>query len=87
MRYLFFIIILFVNFTNAQIIKKSDNRTSTSDTLVVDRGGKDSIKIFKPTINDYLIYHQFSEKKVFDTVFTADKSYQFSQFNNRDNFG
>jgi hypothetical protein len=62
MRYLFFIIILFVNFTNAQIIKKSDNRTSTSDTLVVDRGGKDSVKIFKPTINDYLIYHQFSEK-------------------------
>ena len=53
MRYLFFIIILFVNFTNAQIIKKSDNRTSTSDTLVVDRGGKDSVKIFKPTINDY----------------------------------
>ena len=87
MRYLFFIIILFVNFTNAQIIKKSDNRTSTSDTLVVDKGGKDSLKIFKPTINDYQHYTQFSEKKIFDTVFTIDKSYQFTQYNNQDNFG
>ena len=68
MRYLFFIIILFVNFTNAQNIKKSDNRTSTSDTLVVDRGGKDSLNIFKPTINDYLIQNQFSEKKVLEMV-------------------
>ena len=62
-------------------------KQSQQDTLIVDKGQKDSLKIFKPTINDYLIQNQFSEKKVFDTVFTAEKSYAFTQFNNKDNFG
>ncbi|GGP03036.1 hypothetical protein GCM10010992_09830 [Cloacibacterium rupense] len=88
MRYIFLIIFLSVNFAGAQIIKNERvNKTSQSDTLVVDKGGRDSVKIFKPKFTDYLHYTQFSEKKPFDTVFTTDKSYQFSQFNNRDNFG
>lgn len=88
MKYIFFIILFISNFFNAQIFKKekTDNN-SKQDTLIVDKGQKDSLKIFKPTINDYLIQNQFSEKKVFDTVFTAEKSYAFTQFNNKDNFG
>jgi len=57
------------------------------DTLVIDSGKKDSLKIFKPTIQDYQYQTQFSEKKVFDTIMTFDKTYIFSQYNNRDNFG
>ena len=89
MKYIFLVIFFCATVLEAQIIKRPQlqNKNAERDTLVIDKGGKDSVKIFKPTINDYLIYHQFSEKKVFDTVFTVDKSYQFSQFNNRDNFG
>lgn len=57
------------------------------DTLIIDSGKKDSLKIFKPTINDYQYQTQFSEKKIFDTAMTINKSYIFSQYNNRDNFG
>lgn len=57
------------------------------DTLVIDSGTKDSLKIFKPTINDYQYQTQFSEKKIFDTAMTFNKTYIFSQYNNRDNFG
>ena len=57
------------------------------DTLVIDSGKKDSLKIFKPTINDYQYQTQFSEKKIYDTAMTFNKSYIFSQYNNRDNFG
>lgn len=57
------------------------------DTLVVDSGFKDSLKVFKPTIYDYTYRTQFSEKKIFDTAFTHDKTFIFSQYNNRDNFG
>lgn len=72
----------------AQVVV-TDNKTirADQDTLVIDSGQKDSLKIFKPTIEDYKYYTQFSEKMVFDTTFTIDKSYKFSQYNNRDNFG
>lgn len=88
MKYLFFIIFFISGFFNAQIFKKEEiENASKQDTLIVDNGQRDSLKIFKPTINDYLIQNQFSDKKVFDTVFTAEKSYTFTQFNNKDNFG
>lgn len=89
MKYIFLIILFCASVLEAQVIKRPQlqNKNSERDTLVIDKGGKDSLKIFKPTINDYLIQTQFSDKKIFDTVFTVDKSYQFSQFNNRDNFG
>lgn len=57
------------------------------DTLIVDSGTKDSLKIFKPTINDYQYQTQYSEKKIFDTAMTFNKTYIFSQYNNIDNFG
>lgn len=90
MKYILFIIIFFGCITNAQVVNKTDSNQlpeKSEDTLVIDSGKKDSLKIFKPTINDYLYQTQYSEKKVFDTVMTFDKTYIFSQYNNRDNFG
>ena len=83
MKYTLFIIFFAVHFLGAQIVNKTDGNVP-SDTLIIDKGGKDSLKIFKPTINDYQHYTQFSEKKIFDTVFTIDKSYQFTQYNNQE---
>jgi hypothetical protein len=90
MKYLFLLISFIGFFAKAQKVNKADSVKivkTTADTLVIDSGKKDSLKIFKPTINDYQYQTQFSEKKVFDTVMTFDKTYIFSQYNNRDNFG
>ncbi|WP_378103557.1 putative porin [Chryseobacterium sp. sg2396] len=88
MKYILSIIFFFSLTIEAQVVNKTDsNQLPKEDTLVIDSGKKDSLKIFKPTINDYLYQKQFAEKKVFDTVMTFDKTYLFSQYNNRDNFG
>lgn len=92
MKYILFIITFFGFIGNAQVVNKTDSnrldkKLEAKDTLVIDSGKKDSLKIFKPTINDYLYQTQFSQKKVFDTVMTFDKTYLFSQYNNSDNFG
>lgn len=84
---LFSFLLLFSFFCFAQVSIKKDSLQAKKDTLIIDSGKKDSIKIFKPTINDYLYQTQYAQKKVFDTVLTADKTYIFSQYNNRDNFG
>lgn len=88
MRFILFCLFLLSYHLNAQIVNKTDsNRVKPGDTLVVDSGFKDSLKIFKPTIYDYTYRTQFSEKKIFDTAFTHDKTFIFTQYNNRDNFG
>lgn len=88
MKYLAFLLLMIPVLTFAQRGKKIDSsRLQAKDTLVIDSGTKDSLKIFKPTIQDYQYQTQFSEKKVFDTVMTFDKTNVFSQYNNRDNFG
>jgi hypothetical protein len=91
MKYALILLLFFGSFLQAQVIvNKTDSNKlekKLSDTLVIDSGTKDSLKIFKPTIQDYQYQTQFSEKKVFDTVMTFDKTYIFSQYNNRDNFG
>ncbi|WP_160137023.1 putative porin [Chryseobacterium sp. c4a] len=89
MKYILFIITFFSFAAHAQVVTTEDTQKNkkSGDTLVIDSGKKDSLIIFKPTINDYLYQTQFSEKKVFDTVMTFDKTYIFSQYNNRDNFG
>ncbi|SIS96945.1 Putative porin [Chryseobacterium ureilyticum] len=90
MKYILFILTFFGFAAHAQVVNTPDNNKSQpkpEDTLVIDSGKKDSLKIFKPTINDYQYQTQFSEKKVFDTVMTFDKTYIFSQYNNTDNFG
>ncbi len=88
MKY-FFLCLLFCNILLvAQVVNKTDsNRVKPQDTLVIDSGRKDSLQIFKPTIYDYQYQTQFSEKKLFDTVLSHDKTFIFSQYNNRDNFG
>lgn len=87
MKQLLFSLLLFFSCQVSAQIKKSDTVKIAKDTLIIDSGKKDSLKIFKPTINDYLYQTQYAEKKVFDTVLTADKTYIFSQYNNKDNFG
>ena len=82
MRYIFFILILL-----GSLLKAQTDDLPVSDSVVVDNGEKDSIQIFRPTIDDYQFFTQFSQRKAFDTVFTIGKSYQFTQYNNRDNFG
>src|SRR5690606_38216913 len=87
-KYLLLCILFFSYGFNAQVINKTDsNRVKPQDTLVIDSGQKDSLQIFKPSIYDYQYHTQSSEKKIFDTVFTHDKTFIFSQYNNRDNFG
>ncbi|WP_374441784.1 putative porin [Epilithonimonas sp.] len=86
MKYLSIILIVFGAFINAQQVNKTD-ANKISDTLKVDSGEKDSLEIYKPTINDYLVKKRFSEKKVFDTIFAIEKSYIFTQYNKKDNFG
>lgn len=86
------ILIIFFGFiAKAQVIvNKTDvieSDKKMEDTLVIDSGKKDSMKIFKPTIQDYQFQKQYGEKKVFDTVLSVDKTYIFSQFNDKDNFG
>lgn len=88
MRYLFFLALLFSNLYASQVVNKTDsNRVKPADTLVIDSGTRDSLKIFKPTIQDYKSFKQFSEKQVIDTVLSGEKTYVFTQWNNRDNFG
>jgi hypothetical protein len=90
MKYIL-VLLFFGSLCKAQVIvNKTDSNQldkKLSDTLVIDSGKKDSLKIFKPTIQDYQYQTQFSEKKIFDTVMTFDKTNVFSQYNNRDNFG
>lgn len=89
MKYILFILFSLGFVAKAQVVNKAETKPQSKkeDTLVIDSGKKDSLKIFKPTINDYQYQTQFSEKKVFDTVMTFDKTYIFSQQNNKDNFG
>lgn len=89
MKYILFILFSLSFVAKAQVVNKADTKPQPKkeDTLVIDSGKKDSLKIFKPTINDYQYQTQFSEKKIFDTVMTFNKTYIFSQQNNKDNFG
>lgn len=88
MRFFLFCVFFITLNLQAQTLNKTDsNRVKPGDTLVVDSGFKDSLKIFKPTIYDYTYQTQFSEKKIFDTVLSPDKTFIYSQYNNRDNFG
>lgn len=75
-------------FLTAQVINKTnDNQVKSNDTLVVDSGTKDSLKIFNPTIYDYQFQNEYGAKKVFDTVLSQNKTFIFSQYNDQDNFG
>ena len=88
MKYYLFCLLFCGYFFQAQVVNKTDsNRVKPQDSLVIDSGKKDSLQIFKPTVNDYTFRTQFSDKKIFNTDLTPDKTFIFSQFNNQDNFG
>ena len=87
MKYLVLLAFVFCIFINAQQVKKTDNNKLPSDTLKVDSGEQDSLEIYKPTINDYLVKTRFSEKKIYDTSFAIGRSYVVTQYNKQDNFG
>lgn len=86
MRYIFFILLITVSI-QGQILKSQDSIIINKDSLVVDNGSKDSLAVFVPTIKDYQFKTQFGTYQSFDTVFTIDKYYQFTQYNNTDGFG
>ena len=53
MKYLLLCLLFAGSILHAQVVNKTDsNRVKSGDTLVIDTGHKDSLKIFKPTIND-----------------------------------
>lgn len=89
MRFLFLMLFFFCITASGQVILsgKKSVVANSEDTLVVDSGRKDSLAVFKPTIDDYHYFTRFSERKIFDTSFALERSYQFTQYNNRDNFG
>ncbi len=87
MKYLFVIFSMLCATIKAQQVNKTDSNQLPSDTLKVDSGEKDSLEIYKPTINDYLVKKRFGEKKIYDTTFAIEKSYIVTQYNKRDNFG
>jgi len=87
MKYLFILGFIFSISINAQQVNKTDSNQISSDTIKVDSGEKDSMEIFKPTINDYLVKKRFTEKKIYDTAFSIERSYVVTQYNKKDNFG
>jgi hypothetical protein len=87
MKYLLLLSFVFTIFINGQQVNKTDSNKISSDTLKVDSGEKDSMEIYKPTINDYQVKTRFSEKKIYDTTFTIERSYIVTQYNKKDNFG
>ncbi|TXH59417.1 MAG: hypothetical protein E6Q89_02285, partial [Bacteroidia bacterium] len=53
MKYLLLCFMFFSFCAKSQVVNKTDsNRVKPQDTLVIDSGRKDSLKIFKPTIYD-----------------------------------
>ena len=90
MKYVIFIFLFAFSTVYSQSLRKNSNSVSAnsdSDTIVIDNGKKDSIKIYKPTINDYRFRVEKGEYQVIDTTFTAQHSYVYTQYNNKDNFG
>lgn len=87
MKYLLLLSFVFSIFVSGQQVNKTDSNTLSSDTIKVDSGEKDSMEIYKPTINDYQVKTRFSEKKIYDTTFTIERSYIVTQYNKKDNFG
>lgn len=87
MKYLLLLSFFFTVFINGQQVNKTDSNKPVSDTLKVDSGEQDSMEIYKPTINDYQVKTRFSEKKIYDTTFTIERSYFVTQYNKQDNFG
>lgn len=87
-RYILFLLALWPLLFAAQVRNKTDsNKIAEQDTLVIDTGKKDSVKIFRPTIQDYQFFTENGVRSYIDTVFTVDKLYRYTNYTNRDTFG
>ncbi len=87
MKYVFLILFFICTTLSAQVVSTSNDTTVSTDTLVIDNGKKDSVKIYKPTIDGYRFKTEKTNYKNIDTTFTVQHSYEYTQYNNRDNFG
>lgn len=85
MRYLLLVLLGIPFSIYAQITP--DAGLQKGDSIVVDNGKKDSIKIFKPTIDDYRFRTENEAYRNIDTTFTIAHSYIYTQYNNKNNFG
>lgn len=83
--YFLLILIFFTSLWSAQVVLKQDSLRGKEWT--VDKGKKDSLKIFKPQPIDYLHFTERGEKKIFDTTFSIQQAVQYNQTNHRDNYG
>ncbi|MDL1913550.1 MAG: hypothetical protein FDW93_03375 [Bergeyella sp.] len=79
MRFLSFLSFLFF-YAGIYPQKVHDNQKNT----VLE---KDSVKIFRPSISDYLYKTEHTAYTSIDTTFSFQNGYRFSQYNTRDNFG
>lgn len=88
MRYIFFILLLWISNIKAQVLRSADGNTKLNeDSLVVDSGRRDSTVVFIPTAQDYQFKTRLGSYKTFDTAFTINQYERFTQYNNQDNFG
>lgn len=88
MKQVFFYIFLWSGFAFAQVMQKDSSLVNAEkDEVVRNVGVGDSMKIFRPKIEDYRYFSEYGKSKSIDTVLTRDKTYIFTQYNNRDNFG
>lgn len=88
MSRILFCLLLISGFVSAQIkLGRANPSKSAEDTVVIKSTKADSLKIFHPTIEDYQFKTENGQYQIFDTIFTAEKIFKFTQFNNQDNFG
>jgi hypothetical protein len=64
MKYLLILAFVFNIFVNGQQVNKTDSNQLPSDTLKVDSGEKDSLEIYKPTINEENLRYHFCNRKI-----------------------
>lgn len=89
MKFLLFLFVILstVGFSQEKSKDLSVGEIISADSIVIDAGKKDSLKVFKPTIYDYRFSKEYGQKSILDTVMTYDKTYIFTRYNNEDNLG
>lgn len=85
MRYFFFLCIFAAVATKAQIALGRAG-VPAGDSVIIDRGKKDSAKIFRPVITDFLVRKEYSEYAPVDTTFAREKLYRLGNYTHTDPF-
>jgi hypothetical protein len=63
---------------SAQVVNKTDNNRIAEDSVIVDNGKKDSMKIFKPVISDYKFKTQRGKQRYLIRFFHMKNIYLFT---------